>query len=485
MQRPTEHPSVRPPPAGRRTWWKRAAVLLALCLLTFILYPLLARLTLGEWTFPFDDPWTHQVYARNLAWYGQYAFNLGEPSTGSSAPLWTFLMVPAHWLGLPPVPWALTWGLLALAGLGAVTWTWAEKRFPAPLPPLLMVATLLTPQIAWSGVEGMETALVAFLALLTLYRLDRPAWPNRWDPLLDGLLNGLLLWLRPEAPLLTLIVFWQRRRAGWRGLLTLSGGFLALAIPYLGFHWAISGQPLPQTVYAKAAYYGATLSLASVGAFLRDLGLTLAPGVWPLVAVLVPLALWRMARQRRWPWGPGLAWAGLTVLAAALRLPVVLHFGRHFVPVLPPLLLACGEALPPLPRLARWGVLVLSGCLLLIGLVIGVSFYGPACQVVLDSQVAMGRWIAANLPPATPIATHDIGAIGYFGQRPIVDTLALITPGLTTVVAGRDEAGLARYLQEHQVHYLASFADQYMKVQAALDAQLVVQRGRMELLYLR
>lgn len=465
--------------------WKKATILLLLTLSTLALYPLAARLALGEWTFPFDDPWTHQVYARNLAWHGQYAFNLGDPTTGSSAPLWTFLMVPGHWLGLPPVPWALAWGLLSLAGLGAVTWAWAERHLARPLPLLLTAATLLTPQIAWGAVEGMETALVAGLALLILHRLDRPARTAVGGALLDGLLNGLLLWLRPEAPLLTLIVLWQRRRAGWRNLLALAGGFLALALPYVGFHWAIGGQPLPQTFYAKLAYYGQPPTLASIGAFLRDLALTMAPGVWPLVAVLLPVAVWRMARRRRWTWGPGLAWAGLSVLLAALRLPVVLHFGRHLVPLLPPLLLACGEAIPPLPRLGRRAVLVVGGTLLLTGLVIGAWLYTPLCRVALESQVAVGRWVAASLPPGTPVATHDIGAIGYFGRRPVVDTLALVTPELTAAVAARDEDGLARYLREHQVHYLACFAEQHTQVKAALEAQLLIRRGRMELWYLR
>ena len=65
--------------------WKRGVVLLLLCGLVFVLYPLVTRLYLGEWIFPFDDPWIHQVYARNLAQHGQYAFNPGELSSGSSA----------------------------------------------------------------------------------------------------------------------------------------------------------------------------------------------------------------------------------------------------------------------------------------------------------------------------------------------------------------------------------------------------------------
>ncbi len=462
---------------GRPSLRKRTLVWTALVLATFFLYPLPARLLLGEWTFPFDDPWIHQVYARNLVRYGQYAFHPGEPSSGSSAPLWTLLMAPPHLLGLPVVPWALFLGLVSLLALAAVCWAWAERHLPPPWPLFLTVAALLSPQIAWAGVEGMETALVAALALLILYRLDFP-WQTSAPAVLDGLLLGLLLWLRPEAPLLTLVVVWQRRRAGWRYLLCLGLAVLSLAGPYILFHLAVGGRPFPQTVYAKTAYYGVFPPPAG---FLRDLALTFAPGPWPLVALLLPPAIFRMARTRRWTWGPGLAWAGLTFLLAALRLPAVLHFGRHFVPVLPPLLLASGEALSALPRLGRRFLLLLGAFLLLIGVVIGIGFYIPLCREILTSQVAMGRYIAGHLPAEAVVASHDIGAIGYFGEHRVVDILALIEPEETPLVATRDWRGLAAYLQGRKVSYLACLEGLFPELRAEVRAVPVVRMGRMEL----
>ncbi len=465
--------------------WRRAAVLALLCALTFAVYPLTARVALGEWAFPFDDPWTHQVYARNLAEYGQYAFNVGQSSTGSSAPLWTFLMVPAYWLGISPVIWAALLGLLSLAALGATAWAWAETHFPPPWPLLVTVAILLTPQLAWGSVEGMESVPAAALGLFILWRLERIPRPASREVLLDGAMNGLLLWLRPEAPLLMLIFAWQRRRAGWKKLLVLAAGYLLLAVPYVAFNLAIGGKPLPQTFYAKAAYYGQATSLAKILSFLQGLLLAFAPGIWPLVIVLVLVAVVQMARRRRWTWGPGLTWAGLTVLLAALRLPVVLHFGRHFIPVLPPLLLAAGEGVHSLGRISRRVALGVGAAFLLIGLVVGISFYLGSCRTIVETQESMGRWIAANLPAGAAVATHDIGAIGYFGRHPLVDTMALITPELTEVVAREDQAGLALYLRRHNVYYMASFDRLYPEVKKALDAWVVVKAGQMELVRLR
>src|SRR5512135_2817268 len=55
--------------------------------------------------FPLDDSWIHATYARNLAFHGQWAFQLGEPSAGSTAPLWTLLIVPGFLLGFGPLWW--------------------------------------------------------------------------------------------------------------------------------------------------------------------------------------------------------------------------------------------------------------------------------------------------------------------------------------------------------------------------------------------
>ncbi|MGV8018322.1 MAG: hypothetical protein AB2L26_09125 [Ignavibacteria bacterium] len=41
-------------------------------------------------------------------------------------------------------------------------------------------------------------------------------------------------------------------------------------------------------------------------------------------------------------------------------------------------------------------------------------------------------WIKENTKPEDIIATHDVGAIGYYSDRKIVDVAGLITPELIT-----------------------------------------------------
>jgi hypothetical protein len=45
-----------------------------------------------------------------------------------------------------------------------------------------------------------------------------------------------------------------------------------------------------------------------------------------------------------------------------------------------------------------------------------------------ESLIPMGRWLERHTPPGSLVATPDIGALGYFGHRPILDVGGLVTP---------------------------------------------------------
>ena len=57
------------------------------------------------------------------------------------------------------------------------------------------------------------------------------------------------------------------------------------------------------------------------------------------------------------------------------------------------------------------------------------------------------------------IGAHDIGAIGYYSSREIVDLAGLITPDVIPFI--RNEQKLAYYLNQENADYLVSFPDWY------------------------
>jgi hypothetical protein len=69
-----------------------------------------------------------------------------------------------------------------------------------------------------------------------------------------------------------------------------------------------------------------------------------------------------------------------------------------------------------------------------------------------------------NLSPDAVLGAHDIGAIGYFTQNPILDLAGLITPDVVPFI--RDENRLGEYLKTANAEYLVSFPGWYPRLVA-------------------
>jgi hypothetical protein len=74
-------------------------------------------------------------------------------------------------------------------------------------------------------------------------------------------------------------------------------------------------------------------------------------------------------------------------------------------------------------------------------------------QYIGQRQVRTARWIAQNLPPDAVVGTHDIGAIGYYSGRRVVDMVGLVSPGMIRHIGDFD--GLGRFLASQRVTHLA------------------------------
>jgi hypothetical protein len=64
------------------------------------------------------------------------------------------------------------------------------------------------------------------------------------------------------------------------------------------------------------------------------------------------------------------------------------------------------------------------------------------------------------------IAAHDIGAIGYFTERPLVDLAGLITPDVIPFI--RDEKALLEFALSQDAAYLVTFPSWYPDMTANL-----------------
>jgi hypothetical protein len=90
---------------------------------------------------------------------------------------------------------------------------------------------------------------------------------------------------------------------------------------------------------------------------------------------------------------------------------------------------------------------------------IGAQAYATDVAIIETEMVRTARWVAENTEAQARVAGHDIGALGYFGRRPLIDLAGLVTPQVIPIL--RDEAALGDYLDAAQAAYLVTFPGWY------------------------
>jgi hypothetical protein len=420
--------------------------------------------------FPLDDAWIHQTYARNLAGGAGWVFQPGELSAGSTSPLWTLLLAPGHMLGVAPVAWNFILGSLVLGSVIWVSVVWLLRRGRVTWRTAMILALLLGLEwhLVWAAASGMETLLQALLVLAFFWALERGG-----SAVFLGALIGLGVWIRPDALTLLLPAAIRLaatgggRKAFSRGAAGLAAGLAVLFLPYLLFNHSLGGEWWPSTFFAKQAEYAELRQVS----YLRRLAQQAALPFIGVGVVLLPglFGGWAAGRsqaivQRLNPLIWTLGWLALY----AWRLPVTYQHGRYAMPVIPVLVVLGWEGLWALvesaasPRTRR---LLGFGC---GALVVGVAagFWASGARALsedlayINSQmVDTAVWVASHTPPDTVIAAHDIGALGYFGQRRILDLAGLISAEVIPFI--RDEVRLAEFLDRNRAEYLVAFPGWY------------------------
>jgi hypothetical protein len=421
--------------------------------------------------FPLDDAWIHQTYARNLAELGEWSFIPGKPSAGSTAPLWSALLAVGHGTGLGPYVWTYFLGWLGLVGLGLVGYLAGGIFVPERKSWRIWGGVLLVLEwhMVWAAGSGMETLLFALIVTLVLVWLAA-GW-GRWFWL--GVLIGLCAWIRPDgvtllAPVgLRLWLTGDERQKRLHAIGAVGLGFVLFFSPYLGFNRALAGAWWPNTFFAKQAEY-AVLQEVFIGArFLKQLALPLV-GVGVVLLPGVLRLWWKAWEAKQWGILVGtLWWVGYAGLYA-WRLPVTYQHGRYLMPAMPVFFLwgLAGMMLWAWPRpralLLRVGVRAwswIAGIVLVIFWGQGARAYALDVAFIESEMVVAAQWVAANTEADARIAAHDIGALGYFGQRDILDLAGLVSPEVISMI--RDETRLKAYLDQAEVDYLFTLQGWY------------------------
>lgn len=433
-------------------------------------------------TFPIDDPYIHLVYGANLAHGEGFAYNAGEPSMGTSSPLWTVIvalftplfsnMVAAMSLlgsSLLLVAAVLLY-LLVFSAIGHDGVPLVQARLSALACSVILLGS---GNAQWISLSGMETPLYIVAVLLTLFVHAR-----RGLSMPVGLCLAVAVTTRLCGLFLAIATAMQAavnaRSANVRSFAPLA--VPAAALGGLALHsWVIVGNALPTTMGGKKATYvpgdfDLVAAIEFVGSYFAFL--THQPMYLPLMAILIGYGLLEtyavlaatLQRKRYELSSRGMIalWAVLHLAAFALTFRSLLHYGRYLLPLVPAAIAvfamlahACARRL----RGDRYRWLPTAALALIAGINLATlplwkTLYHNDIRHIRQTYVKTSEWVRDNTPADAIIAAYDIGAVKYISGRRIVDLFGLLDERLHPLLRARDAASYLRASAAQYVLYL-------------------------------
>jgi hypothetical protein len=382
--------------------------------------------------YGYDDPYITYRYADNLLRGKGLVYNAGEPVLSTTAPGYALLLALP---GLINGDLALWGNVLSVVGLaiGAVSlYRWAFEADPSAGAGQLVVGwvaglLLLTfPLCVMSFGSEMCVYLGATIAGLRAYARGRSERAMVW--------LALATLVRPDGALAAgLVVLHQilaYRRFPWKA----AALYLAILLPWVVYATGVFGSPVPVTLGAKQAQGRMAISDSYLWGAVKMLADHARKPLYWLYVPLGAIGVWQIVKRKQ-TWWMLLAWTACSFLAYTI-LGVSRYFW-YYVPLAPGVLVSVAVGVGWIHRRlstrwldGRWqwaltGVLV---ALLLVPNVRGLRYIATHPDARLPVYSRAGQWIDAHLPAEASVGALEVGILGYYARRRIVDFAGLIQP---------------------------------------------------------
>jgi hypothetical protein len=396
----------------------------------------------------YDDPFITYRYADNLRHGLGFVYNPGERVQSTTTPLFTLILAGLSWVWSDMPHLANLIGAFSTA-MGSLFLWYLAQAWKSPWvgwSSLLLYPTFSLVLITF----GSETPLYIALCIgsYTFYTRKRYT--------LTAVSAALAVLARPDGILVVgilavdyLLKYLQGRNntiarrsndetIPWLAVLI----FLAITLSWFIFAWVYFGSPLPATLAAKQQQGAMAISQRFAAGFLTILGWYTA---WPykLEAALAALGfifmIWRAHR-----WALFLAWTVLYFVAYSI-LGVSRYFW-YYAPLVPGFVVAVGLGMAAIAGYrARVKILSIKVRTQLLSFNLQ-QFLTVTILVLLsvaqsnnlwrarqpDQRYAIyhaaGEWLATNTPSISTVGALEVGIIGYYAHRPMLDFAGLIQP---------------------------------------------------------
>ena len=457
-------------------------ILIASISLLFALYYLIEAVNVNKYSgFPLDDPWIHLTFARNLIRYHSFSYFKNELATaGSTSPIYTLILaigfvVTNNEMILSYVVGILFLILSVISFYFLSSYEFAKENYYALMITCILIADKW---LNFISVSGMETTMFVFILIASAF------FYKKRNPVLLSIFLGLILWSRPDGMVFIaalaidyfLAIQFSKndneiKLFSKKDLLKISVISGTIVILYFAMNLYLSGSLLPNTYNAKLAYYSP--ELRSRSSFLQyEVWEYFTNGAYGIIAIgfffSVLKTIYELYRKKYNNNFLYIIFIIGLIFIYWYKLPYAHRFGRYLMPVIPFMILVSGLGFRDIFKFSgnyfKNRNFVVGGIIFIFSVIFFLSLknysdnknnYAEQCEYIHDRHIVTAKWINENTKPDEIIATHDVGAIGYYCERKLIDVAGLITPELISKINDNNYATImTEHLKKNGANYL-------------------------------
>ena len=415
----------------------------------------------------FDDSYITLKFASNFFKFGGITYDGTSYFSGATSPLHiVFIALLGLFLEIETA--SLVVGIAFFIFSSLLVYLWAFRIYEDRKIALLAGVMMSTSGwVIFDSLSGLETTTFMFFSLLTLYTFS--IHENRLLYITPLFLSVLT---RPEGWFIACSIWgWQFIQAVYhkdssifKRMVTSWIFFSMLMIPYLLLHLKATGSFLPNTAFAKAIFFGeGYLTLPRKGEFFKDgVELFYKKLLYPAPILIVPLILF----SRKLISMPYL-WFYCIMFYAVYLLTFPGATGHYwcryqhiFIPII--IIAISSGAFELLKKCKKKASRISMVALIISSLVYNqsVSFvsaentYSGATNCTKRSLLNLALWLNRHTHKDSLIALHDIGAVGYFSDRGVLDLVGLVNPEVSKYYRDKHLEGALPLSKRRVIDYL-------------------------------
>ena len=427
----------------------------------------------------FDDSYITLKFAAHFFDFRGITYDGSSYLTGATSPL-HIILVAILGLFLKMEIASLVIGISFFIFSSLIVYSWTFKIYNDRR--VALVAGIILSTNGWliyDSLNGLETTTFICFSLLTFYSYYCfPSKPLYILPLLLSILT------RPEGWFIMCSLWgWQlmqfilqRDKKILKDLLLSIGIFSLAIIPYLLLFHYFTGSPLPSTALAKAVFFAESdFQLSIKFKFLKDGIIFFHKSIYPYPWFIFPLVLF----ARRVITLPYL-WFYYIVfyLFYFFFFPgAISHYWYRYQHIFLPLLIMgiVGGAYELIMMSKGKKLRFLVAACVVVAVVYNQSkpfvniknLYTASIESTQKPIINLAQWLKHNTPKDALIALHDIGVVGYFSERRILDLVGIINPEISKhyrneqpgTALSFSERNIINYLKEKEPDYLVMFPE--------------------------